>query len=173
MGELRDVPLSGTLNGQGQETKALSQLQAEMERMKPDIEAFKKKLEPIKAEFRRSLEALLTPEQMTILKEFRERGSSTPSASAPPPRLTTDNTPHTWHGHAGLDAMFPIVLVPITLDRLTDKLKLTPEQREDVRKLLVLRRQQFLELVDANPPPSMKLSKIAPMVPKIADPDGK
>ena len=69
--------------------------------------------------------------------------------------------------------MFPIILVPVTLERITEKLSLNPEQQEQVRVLLLKRRQQFLELVDAAPPPSMKLSRIAPLVPQIAQPTNK
>ncbi|HEU5079302.1 MAG TPA: hypothetical protein VFT72_08810 [Opitutaceae bacterium] len=169
MGELRDLPLTGNSKPAPQ-IKSTEQLQAEIERTKNASEAFKQKLEPIKAEFRRNLESLLTPEQMATLKEFRERGSNTPSVNSdgqPAPAKPKSKD------HEGLDAMFPIVLVPVTLERITEKLSLTPEQQAQVKIFLLKRRQQFLDLVDTSPPPSMKLSRIAPLVPQIAQPHEK
>lgn len=171
MGELRDVPLAGQSKPAPQ-VKSAAQLQAEIDRTKSDIEAFRQKLEPIKAEFRKNLEGLLSPQQLIRLKELRERGATTPSVQNSSPSAEA-RPPQPPKDHEGLDAMFPIVLVPVTLERITEKLSLNPEQQEQVRTFLLKRRQQFLDLVDTAPPPSMKLSRIAPLVPQIAQPAGK
>jgi hypothetical protein len=65
------------------------------------------------------------------------------------------------------------VIVPSTLDRLTDELHLTDDQRTRVHQLLLERREKFLALVDASPPPSLRLSRIAPLIPQAAKPDSK
>lgn len=169
LGEIREVPLSGTVASAKIPNENLPQLKAEIERMKPDIEAFKQKLEPIKNEFRDQLDALLTPDQIEKRKAMSERGVL-PSSS-----VSSDDAKNT-HAHRsrdGLDSVFPIVIVPITLERLTAELELTPDQRTAVQALLMKRRAKFLELVDTSPPPSLKLSRIAPLVPQIAKPPAK
>jgi hypothetical protein len=169
MGELRDVPLTGTPhapNAEAHKPQDLVALKSEMDHLKPEIEEFKRKVEPIKTEFREKLEAVLTPEQREKLKELSERFNN------PPPQQPGKPEGPRRRGD-GLDSLFPIVIVPATLDRLTDKLALSPEQRTAVHALLLNRRQKFLELVDTSPPPSLKLQRLAPLVPQIASPPQK
>lgn len=174
MGELRDVPLSGTpLSPRHAPPRDTPQLRAELERMRPAIEEFRRKVDPIRVEFRENLEAILKPEQREKLKALDERFSS---IAAPPPPSGPDSGEHPRRlrgPHDGLDSIFPIVLVPTTLDRLTDELQLDESQRSAVRELLVQRRQKFLELIDTSPPPSLRLGRLAPLVPQLARPDAK
>jgi hypothetical protein len=51
----------------------------------------------------------------------------------------------------------------MTLERMTNELKLDDTQREKVRDLLRVRREKFVELVDSAPPPSLMLSRLAPL----------
>ena len=167
MGEIRDVPLSGSPGGDASIAKTareISQIKVEIERLKPEVEEFKKKLEPIKAQFRSDLEAVLSPEQRGKLKNLSER-SSTPSTGAegPPRKRHRD----------GLDSLFPIVVIPSTLEKLTVELELTAEQQTAIYQLLLRRRTEFLHLVDTSPPPSLKLGRIAPMIPRVAKPEAK
>ena len=60
-----------------------------------------------------------------------------------------------------------------TLDRMTEELALKPDQRAAVHRLLLERREKFLQLVDTSPPPSLKLGRIAPLVPQVSPPDAK
>lgn len=154
MGEIRDVPLSAS----NAPATPKPDLQAEVDRMKPHIEAFKQKLEPIKQGFRNELDAVLTADQRLKLQQWNER-----TASGGEKKKHKD----------GLDSLFPIVIVPSTLDRLTDELHLTDDQRTRVHQLLLERREKFLALVDASPPPSLRLSRIAPLIPQAAKPDSK
>jgi hypothetical protein len=163
MGEIRDVPLSG--NGQPS-SHGHADLKAELERMQPEIDAFKKKLDPIKDEFRQSLETQLRPDQKEKLKALSERWNST----TPP---TTSHPGHPPHFHDGLESLFPIVLVANTLERLTDELKLDGAQQASVRDLLLQRRAKFLDLVDHSPPPSLRLGRLAPLAPQNAETEKK
>lgn len=166
LGEIRDVPLSGSTPAPKQTNENLN---AEIERLKPNIEAFKQKLEPIKAEFREQLDAVLSPEQRQKLKAWGEHNNASatdqPAAGKAPPRPKK--------AHDGLDSLFPIVIVPSTLDRLSTELKLDQAQKAAVQSLLLKRRAKFLELVDTSPPPSLELRRIAPLVPQIAHPPSR
>ncbi len=168
MGEIRDVPFSG--NGQPpppheHDHDHSQELRAQIEKMQPEIDAFKKKLDPIKSECKHNLEAILTPEQREKLAAFSER-----NAAQPPPGPPIAEVAHgrAWHSHEGLESLFPIVLVENTLDRLTEELSLTDEQKTKVRDLLMERRTKFLDLVDHSPPPSLRLSRLTPLVPKLS-----
>jgi hypothetical protein len=161
MGEIRDVPLSAPQKPAPTPKNDLPKIKAEVEKIKPEVEEFRKKLEPIKQEFRSSLEAVLTPAQREKLQGLSERTTGTDKPSTSKPQKD------------GLDSLFPIVVIPSTLDKLTEQLELTAEQRTAVHALLLRRREKFLQLVDASPPPSLKLSKIAPLVPQVAKPEAK
>ena len=59
------------------------------------------------------------------------------------------------------------VSVTMRFDQLKKELKLTAEQEPKVRDLLLSRRQKFLALIDASPPPSIILSRLAPHAEKL------
>jgi hypothetical protein len=165
MGELSDVPRGNIAHRPStvSQPERLPQLQAELDGLKTEIETFRKQLDPIKTEFNQGLNAILTAEQRDRLVAMNDRAFG-PSASV--------------DGKSGkamqpLDSMIPFVIVPSTLDRLTEELKLTDAQRSSVRLLLLTRRAQFLKLVDVLPPPSLKLGRLAPLIPTIAQPDVK
>ena len=56
------------------------------------------------------------------------------------------------------------------LERFTNELKLDDTQRDKVRDLLRVRREKFIELVDSAPPPTMMLSRIAPLAQRLGNP---
>ncbi len=161
MGEIRDMPMGGKSAPHRDFDKAhTAELRAQIEKLQPEIDDFKKKLDPIKTQCRHNLEAVLTPDQRTRLDGFREK-----SAQLPPNIAGGEVHNRTWHPHEGLESLFPIVLVENTLDRLTEELSLTPDQKNKVRELLMERRSQFLDLVDHSPPPSLRLSRLSPLGP--------
>lgn len=167
MGELLDRAPRDHVSVQAQAPDAdhaIAELQAQVESLKAEIDLFRKKFEPIKTEFNQGLNAILTPEQRTRFAAMVERGAA---ANLRGP----DGKPN--RAMEPIDSMIPIVIVPSSLDRLTEELKLTEEQRASVRLLLIARRAQFLKLVDDSPPPSLKLGRIAPLIPSIAKPDAK
>ena len=163
MGELRDAPVTdpnaravkSAVNEEPSEA-----LKAQIDRLKVEIDAFKKRLEPIKAEFNDGLMCVLTPEQKE-LKASNDRKHRTP-AEAEAAAKEQDQVRRRVRDP--LDHMIPVIIVPTTLEQLTNDLKLTNEQRAKVQELLIQRRDKFLQLVDQTPPPSLKLGKIAPLV---------
>jgi len=164
MGEIRDMPLGARTTGgppshSNIDPARAAELRAQIEKMQPEIDEFKKKLDPIKTQCRHNLEAVLTPEQRQRLAAFHERAASQPPLNIPGGEVHS----RTWHPHEGLESLFPIVLVENTLDRLSEELDLTPDQKVKVRELLMERRSQFLDLVDHSPPPSLRLSRLSPL----------
>lgn len=167
LGEIRDVPLSSSNPSSDltSSANAMPQLTADIEKLKPDIVAFKNKLEPIRTEFREQLDALLSEDQREKLKALNERITTNSPAEV--------NGGSTKKPRDGLDSLLPIVIVPTTLDRLSAELRLDNGQKAAVQALLLKRRARFLELVDTTPPPSLQLRRIAPLIPQIAQPASK
>ncbi|MGO9057078.1 MAG: hypothetical protein ACLQU2_06775 [Candidatus Binataceae bacterium] len=121
------------------------QMRARIEALQPEIEAFRHNVDVIEDQFRRKLDAVLTPEQRDKLSALR---SSMPQP--PPPPMPG------CAGEVG-DLFVPMVIYRPTLDRISEVLSLTDPQREQLKTLLIDRRQQLLTLLDQTPPPSFKL----------------
>jgi hypothetical protein len=62
------------------------------------------------------------------------------------------------------------VVVPMTLDRMVTELKLDDAQRDKVKDFLRVRREKFIELVDSVSPPSLMLSRLAPVAQRLGQP---
>ena len=127
-------------------------MEAAMEKLRPQMQAFEDKLQQLDADFRQKFEATLTPEQKKILAEKGPPATSTP----PNPGQTPDRMMRPMGGMA----FFTIITPAAT--HFSKELQLTPEQEANLLALLKERRQQFLDYVDANPPPSLELGRMAP-----------
>jgi hypothetical protein len=160
LGELRDVPLNAAPeNPDAPKPSGMPLPDEAIRQMKIEIDAFKKKIEPIKIEFRTQLEALLTPVQRERLKAMSERPAPPPPNSKEKPDPAKD---WRYRIYDGMDSTITLVVIPFTLARLTEELGLSYAQREAVHQLLIQRREKFLALVDSTPPPSFNLGKLAP-----------
>jgi hypothetical protein len=145
-------------------------LAAEIEKIKPQVEDFRAKMAEIDAQFDRNLEKVLSPEQRKIREdhlkrhgEDRHSRGSVPEGDKP---LTDEEIATLLRGP--LYSVFRNVVIPVRLDLLTRELKLDDTQREQVRDLLRVHREKFLELIDAAPPPSISLSRLAPMAQRLS-----
>lgn len=152
--ELKDAPI-----GSGNPAPAYDARREEAFRqIRAEMDEFKTKCDAIKSSLRAQMEPILTPEQRERMKRWRER----PSTPAPPPGKQPSPPPGRRNFWEGFDSVMTIVMVPFSLERFTESLDLTAEQKTAVHKLLLERREKFMELVDATPPPSFKLLKLAP-----------
>lgn len=130
-------------------------LKAAIDRLQPEIDAFQKKLAAIESNFRSQFESTLTPEQ-------KKRFSALPSMPDKPSRGPGPFSDRMMGPLGGL-AIFTIITP--AREKLTADLSLTPEQQEKLKTLLLARRQQFLDLIDTTPPPSLSLGRLAPFAP--------
>lgn len=128
-----------------------AEMEAAMARLRPQMEAFENKLQEIETTFRAKFDALLTPEQLAILKAKPAPPSEPPFAGQTPDRMMKPMGGMT----------FFTIITPVA-EHFSKELNLTPEQRAQLLTLLQERRQQFFDLVDTNPPPSLELRRVAP-----------
>lgn len=153
-----------------------AKLAAEIEELRPKIDAFRERLQQIDHELDADIDALLTPAQRQHYAELREeRAKRRTKDSSTDPNDPTPLTPEEISNlqQRPLYKMLGIVVVPIRLNWMIDTFDLDAAQTEKLRQLLVARREKFLALVDESPPPSLQLSRLAPVAQRLVDPKPK
>jgi hypothetical protein len=147
-----------------------TKLVADIEKIRPQIEAYRKRIDEIGAEFDRDLVPILSAEQRekfsAIQKRFAEHRAKGERETANAVTLSDEQIFQLqqrplWH------ALWNVA-INWRLDRLKGDLGLSAEQQEKVRGLLQQRRDKFLALVDSSPPPSITLSQLAAQASKLA-----
>jgi hypothetical protein len=150
-----------------------AQVVDQINRLRPEIEAFTARINEIYAQFDRDLDPILNPDQKKAYDEqFRARRNV-----GPPPEMLKDPRPLSDEQvfdlmQRPMRTLAYFVVLPMTLDRMNSVLKLDEVQQGKVRDLLRVRREKFLELVDSAPPPSLNLSRLAPFAQRLVEPKG-
>jgi hypothetical protein len=149
-----------------------AKLAAEIERLRPQIEAFRTRMDQIDEEMDQQVLALLKPEQKPffdkMLKrrvEYREKEEAGITSDH---LLTTEQIASLQQ--RPLYKLLAVVAVPQRLDWLAHDLKLDDPQKEKAREILRERREKFLALIDSSPPPSLTLSRLAPLAKQLGEP---
>jgi hypothetical protein len=136
-----------------------AEFEAELERLRPQIEEFRAAVERIEGEFQQRLTAVLTPAQREVHARRLAPGG--------PESLSGGNASRpvqpTFH-------VVDMVVVGLRLDWVTRELALDEVQRGKVRALLLERRAKFLALTDTAPLPSVFLNRLAPTAERLAEP---
>jgi hypothetical protein len=150
-----------------------AQLLEQIEKLRPEMESFRTRIAEIYAEFDHDIDTILTPDQRaTYEKSYRSHHGLNP-----PPDMVSDAKPLS---DEQIDQLMQrpfrtlafFVVIPMTLERMAADLKLDEAQRAKVKDLLRVRREKFIELVDSAPPPSLLLSRLAPLAQRLAEPPG-
>ena len=145
-----------------------AELSEQIDKLRPDMDAFRTHINDIYAQFDRDIEPILTPEQTdAYVKRFQShRGfGATPEMPADGTPLSDEQINQLLQRPFRTLAFF--VVIPMTLERMGNELKLTDVQRDKVKDLLRVRREKFIELVDSAPPPSLMLSRLAPLAQRL------
>lgn len=153
-----------------------AQLATEIERLRPQIDGYRQRLDALDAEFDRALLAHLTPEQVTTYsaaqKRRAERSAKGAAQSAAKLDPLTDEEIEQLRQRS-LYGVLWMIAPTMKLDSLIKDLKLTEVQQAKTRDLLSERREKFLAIVDSTPPPSIMLSRLAPAAQRLAPPPVK
>jgi len=148
-----------------------AQLSSQIDAIRPQMEAFKARINEIYAEFDHDIDTVLTPDQKTLYeKSFRG-----PRTLDPPAAMIADDKPLSDEQIEQLlqrpfRTLAYFVILPMTLERMSTELKLDETQRNKVKDFLRVRREKFIELVDSSPPLSLMLSRLAPIAQRLAEP---
>jgi hypothetical protein len=148
-----------------------AELLEQIDHLRPQMESFRTHVIDIYAQFDRDIDVILTPEQRdTYAKKFKGH-----HGFGPPPEVASDDKPLSDEQieqlmQRPLRTLAFIVVIPMTLERMTNDLKLDDPQKDKVKDLLRVRREKFIELVDSSPPLSLMLSRLAPLAQRLGEP---
>lgn len=140
-----------------------AKLIADIEKVRPQIAAYHKRLDEIAAEFDRDFLIILTPEQRKIFDARQKQSAewrATREAETTRADVLTDQQIEQLRRQPLWNALYSVA-ISWRFDRLVNEYKLDTAQRAQVRRLLEIRRDKFIALVDASPPPSISLSYLA------------
>jgi len=150
-----------------------AELIARVQAIRPQLEAYQARMKEIDDAFDRGIDSILTPEQRTHRVENLKRRDTMrgwPKEEGPP--LTDAEIVNLLRDRPARTILWDVV-IPFRLDFLTREYHLDDAQREKVRVLLTERREKILELVDRSPPPSVMLSRLAPLMQRLTAPASK
>ncbi len=152
-----------------------AKMMAEIQRYSSQIKTYQASLDRIDAEFDQGLKPLFTDDQRTryaaLQKRWADRRAKGEAAIAAETTPLSDEQIFRLQ-RAPLYGVLSSVSVTMRFDQLKKDLKLADSQDAKVRELLVIRRERFLALIDATPPPSITLSQLALHAAKLgADPE--
>ena len=144
-----------------------AKLLAEIQQLRPQIEAFSGQVQEIEAEFDREFLQLLKSDQrekfVANQKKWAERNAKRLAKREP---LSDEDIqrekerPMTW--------IYWQVTVTPRLETITKEYNLDATQQNSARALLTLRRNKFISLYDATTHPSIRLSRLAPLLERVA-----
>ncbi len=113
----------------------------------PQIAQFQHKLDVIEQNFRNSVGAILNPEQRQKLDTIKKRVAALPP---PMPGCGSEMGP----------VFVSMVIYRPLYDRMSADLSLDDKQQQQLKQLLIERRNELLALVDTTPPPSFRFGEV-------------
>ena len=141
----------------------------EIQKLRPQIEAYSAQVDEINAEFDREFAQLLTPPQrekhVANQKKKAERDAKRLADRSP---LSDEEIQRAKD--RPLTSIYWNVVVTPHLEWMTKEYALDPTQQTNLRALLALRRNKFIALLDSTPHPSIRLSRLAPLIERVAPP---
>jgi hypothetical protein len=143
-----------------------AKLVAEIEKLRPQIEAYRAQVDEIYSEFDREFVKILDPEQREKFTANQKRWSEHIA------RRQADHKPLSDEDilrarERPMTELYWMVTVTPRLDRLTREYELDAAQQSTARSLLSLRRSKFTALLDSTPHPSIRLSRLAPLLERV------
>jgi hypothetical protein len=149
-----------------------AQLIEQIDSIRPQMEAFRERVNAIYSEFDRDIDTVLTAEQKAVYeKRFRsQRAFGGPSAMAAGDKPLSDEQIEQLLQRP-LRTLAFVVVLPMTLERMSGELNLDEAQRQKLKDFLRVRREKFIELVDSSPPLSLMLSRLAPIAQRLSAPE--
>lgn len=146
-----------------------AKLLAEIQKLRPQIEAYSAQVDEIYAEFDREFMQLLHPAQREKFvlnqKKRAERDAKRMADRSP----LSDEEIQRAKDRPLTSIYWNIVVTP-HLEWITKEYSLDPAQQTSVRALLALRRNKFIALIDSTPHPSIRLSRLAPLIERVGAP---
>lgn len=144
-------------------------LLGDIEKLRPQIELYQKRLDEIADEYERDVMPILTSEQRAKYEVDKKRNAEQLAKGEREVAATTTLSDEQIFKMQQLPIWNALwnVAINARLEWWVRDYHLSPDQQKQLRAILVKRREKFLALVDAVPPPSIVLSQLAPQAEKL------
>lgn len=163
------APPAGNTNGKTKESVDRAKLIAEIQKLKPQIDAYTAHVQEIYGEFDREFAQVLTPAQREKFFANQKRRAENAAKKAAN-RAPLSDEELMRERDRPLTDIYRMVTVTPSLEWMTKEYGLDAAQQTAVRQLLGLRRNKFVALFDATPHPSIRLSRLASMTERVGAP---
>lgn len=151
-----------------------AQLVAEIQKLRPQIDAYRAQIEAIDAEYEKAFLALLNPEQCAIHKakdaEWRKARAERDAKAATAALSPLSDEEIAKLRQRPFETAFWKISFAGRLEQTTRDFKLDAAQQAKVRELLIDRRNKYIALVDSTPSPTFRLTSLAASVQRLAEP---
>lgn len=146
-----------------------AKLVAEIQKLRPQIEAYSAQMQEIDGEFDREFVQLLTPGQRDKFAASQKRWAERDAKRAAKRGLLSDEEIQREQDRSMTWVYWKVTVTP-RLEMLTREFKLDANQQNATRALLTLRRNKFISLFDSTPHVSIRLSRLAPLIERVTAP---
>jgi hypothetical protein len=165
LGELSTGKPATNHTGPATPTPDVAKIAAQLQQLGPEVERFRLRMLELDRELDRDIDEILRPDQREVFHKIVKKYADLRAQEDAEWDLTTPLTSEEVVSlqQKPLYKMLAIVVVPMRLEWNVKDLNLDETQKEQLREILVKRRNKFIELVDSSPPPSLMLSRLAPM----------
>ncbi len=151
-------------------TAARAKFIAEIEKIRPQIDTFRKRLDEIDAEFDQAFATLLRADQRERFdaqqKKDAEHRSKADAKIAADPNPLSDDQVYMLQQRPYWSTINKLA-ISARLDRAVREYKLDDAQKNQFRHLLEVRRDKFVALLESTPPPSLMYSQLATQTQKL------
>lgn len=146
-----------------------AKLVAEIQKLRPQIEAYSTQMQEIDGEFEREFAQILTPVQREKLLANQKKSAERDAKRAAKRELLTNEEIQREQERSMTWVYWKVTVTP-RLEMLTREYALDANQQNATRSLLVLRRNKFIALFDSTPHVSIRLSRLAPLIERVVAP---
>jgi hypothetical protein len=144
-------------------------LLSEIEKIRPQIVAYTAQVSEIDAGFDREFVVILLPEQQAKYLANKKKSAEYDAKKKADTSLLTDADIDRERDRPLTDIYKQVTVTP-RLEWLTKEYGLDDTQQLKVRAILALRRNQFIALLDSTAHPTIRLSRLAPLVQRVVAP---
>lgn len=163
---------SNAANHKSGDPSERAKLVGEIQKLKPQIDAYSAHVQEIYAEYDREFALLLTPAQRVKFEINQKKRAEAYTRRITDRRVLSDEELIRERDRPLTD-IYRMVTVTQSLEWMTKEYGLDTAQQAATRQLLSIRRNKFVALFDATPHPSIRLSRLAPMLERVQATSGE
>ena len=146
-----------------------SEVVADIQKLRPQIDAYIAHVQEIETEFDREFTAILNPKQREKRAAYLKRRAEQEAKRIADREPLSDEAIARERERPLTDIYWMITVTP-RLERLIKEYELDDQQQTRTRAALSVRRNKFIALFEATPHPSLRLSRLAPIIERVSAP---